>query len=109
MQLVEHMENLPTETGRQPDIVVVGGDFNTNPDDLRFVSEKTLGVFKTAGFSNPLMDLPREQRVTIPGEGRYPAATFDHILIRGSRPNRANVVNSTVSDHRPVTVTLSVP
>ena len=47
MQLVEHMENLPTETGRQPDIVVVGGDFNTNPDDLRFVSEKTLGDRKS--------------------------------------------------------------
>lgn len=108
-QLIEQLGKLATDSGIKPDVIVVGGDFNTSPDDLRFASERTLRIFSDAGFVNPLMALAPERRVTIPSEGRYPSATFDHILVlRGSVLETA-VTPSTVADHWAVTVTLKLP
>jgi len=108
-QVLEHIGSVPTETGIRPEIVVVGGDFNTSPDDLRFASEKTLPAFDQAGFLNPILRLPAEQRVTIPAEGRYPPATFDYILTRGVVSAKTTIRKSSVSDHWPVTVVFSFP
>lgn len=107
-QLVEQLHVLATETGIRPDFVVVGGDFNTSPDDTKFASEKTLRVFSDAGFENPLMALPPNRRVTIPGEGRYPAVTFDYILVANAKVSDMRIIPSKASDHWPVTVALAV-
>jgi endonuclease/exonuclease/phosphatase family metal-dependent hydrolase len=105
-QLVEQLRGLAADTVIQPEVIVVGGDFNTSPDDLRFASEKTLRIFSDAGFVNPIMTLLPDRRITIPGDGHYPPATFDHILVRQTKVPKAIVTPSPVSDHWPVTITL---
>ena len=85
--------------------VVVGGDFNTNVDQADFVSEKTLGIFTGAGFSNSFGTLPLAKRVTHPGKGRYPDATFDYLWMKGMKAVGVPEITGTVlSDHWPVTV-----
>ncbi len=63
--------------------VVVGGDFNTNDDDLEYVSEATLRSFYGAHFRSCFRDLRRDQKVTRPGTNGFPDMTFDYILYRG--------------------------
>ena len=62
---------------------VVGGDFNTNDDDLEYVSEATLRSFYGAHFRSCFRDLRKDQKVTRPGSNGFPDATFDYILYRG--------------------------
>jgi endonuclease/exonuclease/phosphatase family metal-dependent hydrolase len=107
-QLVEQLRGLVADTGLQPDVIVVGGDFNTNSDDLRFASEKTLRIFSDAGFVNPLMSLSPDRRITIPSAGRYPPSTFDYILVHRAKIVKTAVTPSVVSDHWAVTTTLEV-
>lgn len=90
-------------------IVVVGGDFNTNPDQSSFVSEKTLQLFKVEGFLSGFENLPLESRVTHPGKGRYPNATFDYIFVKGNKASKPEILSSPVSDHYPVTRVLELP
>lgn len=90
--------------------VIIGGDFNTNPDQELFVSKKTLRTLVDAGFSNPLAALPKEKRVTHPGTGRYPDATFDYLFSKGIKPaGPAEILPTTVSDHFPVTMEFQRP
>ena len=63
--------------------VVVGGDFNTNDDDLEYVSEATLRSFYGAHFRSCFRDLRRDQKVTRLGTNGFPDMTFDYILYRG--------------------------
>ena len=108
-QILAHLKTVQVELGITVDCIIVGGDFNTGPDDLRFVSEGTLPTFHRAGFDNSLLKFTREHRITIPASGRYPAATFDHILVfGGSNEPIAEVHKSNVSDHYPVTVEITL-
>ena len=102
-QLVTHAgEMQKTFTGLNS--VVVGGDFNTNPDQAEFVSERTLGIFTVAGFLNAFDGVPLRDRITHPGKGRYPDATFDYLFLKGVEPVGApEITRSSVSDHWPVT------
>ena len=63
--------------------VVVGGDFNTNDDDLEYVSEATIRSFYGAHFRSCFRDLKKSQKITHPGTNGFPDATFDYILYRG--------------------------
>lgn len=89
--------------------VIVAGDFNTNEDDLAFVSEATLRSFFAAHFSSCFTGLKKNERVTHPGNGQYDDATFDYILFRGfSRKRAVKIFSGTgISDHNIVTVNLS--
>jgi len=79
---------------------IVAGDFNTNRDQELFVSEATLGTFEKAGFSDPLARRPLSERVTHPGSGKYPDATFDYVLAKGLRAVATpEIIKSSVSDH----------
>jgi endonuclease/exonuclease/phosphatase family metal-dependent hydrolase len=89
--------------------VVVGGDFNTTPDDPRFRSEQTLLVLKQA-FSWCWENVPPANRVTIPGHGRYPDATFDGFFVKNCTINSIDVTDTRqTSDHRAVRMVITVP
>jgi endonuclease/exonuclease/phosphatase family metal-dependent hydrolase len=109
-QLLDHesaMEQLYSKAGKVS--VVLAGDFNTSPDDSRFESEKTFH-FLTKNFSWCWKQTPQANRVTLPGHGRYPDATFDGFFVKNCTLISIDVVNTgNVSDHRPARMLISVP
>ena len=88
--------------------IVVAGDFNTDTDDARFISEATLRSFYGAHFRSCFRGLKPEDRVTHPGTGSYPDATFDYILYFGfgDMTGRYLFPGSPYSDHNFVAITL---
>jgi endonuclease/exonuclease/phosphatase family metal-dependent hydrolase len=88
--------------------VIVGGDFNTNDDDLEYVSEATLRSFYGAHFRSCFRDLRRDQKVTRPGTNGFPDATFDYILYRGFERivSRKIYPGEPLSDHNLVALRL---
>jgi endonuclease/exonuclease/phosphatase family metal-dependent hydrolase len=88
--------------------LVVGGDFNTTPDDPKLSREMTLVRLEHAGFSNVIASLPPGKRVTLPGNGKRPDATVDY-LFTSEVPRVANVriVPASISLHNPVAGDLS--
>lgn len=109
-QLLTHeaeMERTYSRIGKVA--VVVGGDFNTSPDDPKFAEEQTFPILRSA-FSWCWEGKPLRERITIPGHGRYPDATFDGFFTKGCRINSIQVLDTgTTSDHRPVKIMISVP
>ena len=83
---------------------VVAGDFNTALEDPRFAEEGTLRILLDAGFRDAFEGIPESERPTLPANDFYPAATFDHILVRGLPPPLARSVGADIrtSDHRPL-------
>jgi endonuclease/exonuclease/phosphatase family metal-dependent hydrolase len=101
------MENIYSKIGKVS--VVVGGDFNTTPDDSRFTSEQTFSLLAKI-FSWCWQGIPPANRVTIPGRRRYRDATFDGFFVKNCRIIAVEVVNTgEVSDHRPVQMLISTP
>ena len=88
--------------------VVVGGDFNTNDEDLEYVSEATLRSFYGAHFRSCFRDWRKEQKVTRPGTNGFPDMTFDYILYRGFERivSRKIYPGAPVSDHNLVALRL---
>jgi endonuclease/exonuclease/phosphatase family metal-dependent hydrolase len=88
--------------------VVVAGDFNTDTDEARFISEATLRSFYGAHYRSCFTGLKPEDRVTHPATGPYPDATFDYILYWGfgDMTGRYLFPGSPYSDHNFVAVTL---
>ena len=88
--------------------IVVGGDFNTNDDDLEYVSEATLRSFYGAHFRSCFRDLKKSQKITHPGSNGFPDATFDYILYRGFERiiSRKIYPGAPVSDHNLVALRL---
>ena len=88
--------------------VVVGGDFNTNDDDLEYVSEATLRSFYGAHFRSCFRDWTKERKVTRPGTNGFPDMTFDYILYRGFERivSRKIYLGAPLSDHNLVALRL---
>jgi endonuclease/exonuclease/phosphatase family metal-dependent hydrolase len=109
-QLLTHeaeMEKTYAKVGKVA--VVVGGDYNTSPDDPRFAEEQTFLILRSA-FSWCWDGKPLSARITIPGHGRYPDATFDGFFTKGCRIDSVQVLDTgTTSDHRPVRMLITVP
>ena len=104
-QLLAHMKDMERAYGKLGSITwLVGGDFNTAPDDPRFKNEKTLATLTAGGFRWSWQGMPLEQRVTLPPDERFPAACFDHIYYRGAALRKAEVIvtDDKSSDHRAV-------
>jgi endonuclease/exonuclease/phosphatase (EEP) superfamily protein YafD len=101
---MDHVRELQRRILPSVKAVVIGGDFNTNKDQALFVSEQTLDGF-ASGFpdSTPLL-----QRITHPGKGAYPDATFDYIFAKGLAPTKCRTLKTSVSDHLPVTCDLKI-
>ena len=111
-QLRAHMRDMEAAYGKLGSIAwVIGGDYNTAPDDSRFKDEKTLKSLTNDGFQWTWEGMPLEQRVTLPPDKRFPAACFDHIYYRGATLRKAEVVETSdkSSDHRAVRAELLLP
>jgi endonuclease/exonuclease/phosphatase family metal-dependent hydrolase len=104
-QLVAHMNAMTNAYGKLGALNwLVGGDFNTAPDEPRFATEKTLPSLRGQGFQWCWEGIPFSSRVTVPGDSRYPPASFDQIFFRGVNLTKACVTNTSPqsSDHRAV-------
>jgi endonuclease/exonuclease/phosphatase family metal-dependent hydrolase len=110
-QLLSHMKAMNNAYGKLGALTwIVGGDFNTAPDDPRFAAEKTIPHLLTDGFRWGWEGIPFASRITVPADMRYPAACFDHIFFRGATLVKAWLGNTSPqsSDHRSVNATLSL-
>jgi len=107
-QLLNHMHAVIAPSMPMVKSFVVGGDFNTNLDQIEFAQEKTLPTLTAAGFRNVWEGAPLLQRVTHPGSGPYPDATFDYLFAFNLLPSKAQIIPSKASDHYPVTCDFSL-
>ncbi|HSP44793.1 MAG TPA: endonuclease/exonuclease/phosphatase family protein [Chthoniobacterales bacterium] len=111
LQLVAHMKAMENAYGKLGALSwIVGGDFNTAPDEPRFDGEKTVPALRGAGFRWCWDGIPFTSRITIPADLRYPAACFDHVFFRGASLVKPWVANTSAqsSDHRAVNAVFSL-
>jgi endonuclease/exonuclease/phosphatase family metal-dependent hydrolase len=104
-QLAAHMRAMDDAYGKLGTVsCIVGGDFNTAPDDSRFAAEKTTRMLRDNGFSWCWQDVPFPRRITLPADKLFPAACFDHIFVRNGKFNSAQVieVSRRSSDHNAI-------
>ena len=107
-QLLTHVHDVIGRSMPMVKSFVVGGDFNTNPDQPDFAEEKTLTALTAGGFRNSMEGAPLPQRITHPGSGPYPNATFDYLFGSNFTAAKAQITPSHASDHYPVTCDFSV-
>ncbi len=90
---------------------IVGGDFNTSPDNVKLAAEKTMPALRGEGFSWIWENVPFAKRYTRLPDRRYPPACDDHIFYRGLRLKEAAVLNTSAqsSDHRAIEATFELP
>ena len=86
---------------------IVGGDFNTSPDNPKLAAEKTMPALRGEGFSWVWENVPFPKRYTRLPDRRYPPACDDHIFYRGLTLKNAAVLNTSAqsSDHRAIEAT----
>lgn len=103
-QIIDHSRAIEQTILPSVKHIVIGGDFNTNRDQSLFISERTLTAMNTAGFVDAFSGFSLSNRITHPGSGRYPDATFDYLLFKNLKTTGTPAITaSRVSDHRPVT------
>jgi endonuclease/exonuclease/phosphatase family metal-dependent hydrolase len=107
-QLLNHVRDVIAPAMPMVKSFVVGGDFNTNLDQPDFAAEKTLAKLTAAGFRNSMEGAALFQRVTHPGKGPYPDATFDYLFGSNLVPAKPHITASKASDHYPVTCDFSL-
>lgn len=111
-ELVSHMKAMKETYGKLGALTwIVGGDFNTTPDEPRFAGEKTLPYLLKDGFSWAWHGIPLSSRATVLPDVRHPATYFDQVFYRGATLIKAWVANTSPesSDHRAVNVALNLP
>jgi endonuclease/exonuclease/phosphatase family metal-dependent hydrolase len=109
-QLIAHMKAMENAYGKLGALTwIVGGDFNTAPDEPRFAGEKTVPSLRAVDFRWGWEGIPFTSRITVPADLRYPAACFDQIFFRGATLVKAWVATTSPqsSDHRAVNATLN--
>jgi len=106
-QLLNHVRDVIGRSMPLVKSIVVGGDFNTNLDQTEFLEEKTLPKLTAAGFRNSVEGAPLTARITHPGSGPYPDATFDYLFASNLVPAKPLITASKASDHYPVTCDFS--
>jgi endonuclease/exonuclease/phosphatase family metal-dependent hydrolase len=110
-EVVSHMRAMKEIYGKLGMLSwIVGGDFNTTPDEPRFAGEKTLPFLFNDGFSWAWQRIPLSSRATVISDVRHPATYFDQIFYRGATLTRAWVAKTSreSSDHRAVNVELNL-
>lgn len=110
-QLRAHLGAMQNAYGKLGQITwLIGGDFNTAPDDPRFKQEKTTLDVTNDGFGWIWEHTPMSQRITLPPDARFPAACFDHIFFRGAKLLQAEVLPTSAasSDHRAIRAEFAV-
>lgn len=104
-QLAAHMHAMNDAYGKLGSVsCIIGGDFNTAPDDSRFATEKTTRMLRDNGFSWCWQDIPFPRRISLPADKLFPAACFDHIFVRNGKFNSAQVIEMSrrSSDHNAI-------
>ena len=104
-QLIAHIQEINDAYGKLGNVsCIVGGDFNTAPDDSRFAHETTTRLLRDNGFSWCWENIPFAQRITLPADKLFPAACFDHIFVRNAKLNSARVIETSrrSSDHNAI-------
>ena len=102
-KVMRHINESPFNKTNQFKVVIVGGDFNTTLDQNEFASERTLTIFTDNQFESKYEGVDSKQRITIPGKGKYPDATFDYLFVRPKLISSKPIITPvTVSDHYPV-------
>src|SRR5437764_3165249 len=92
-QLTAHMQAMNDAYGKLGTVsCIIGGDFNTAPDDSRFAGEKTTRVLRDNGFSWCWQDIPFARRISLLADTFFPAACFDHIFFLNVKFNSAPVI-----------------
>ena len=86
--------------GRPKRPVIVAGDMNADKWGRKFKDEEMFGMFESAGFSNPLGDLPPDRRGTHPSK-KWGDSALDYVFLRGLRSQRLPHLepNDSLSDH----------
>ena len=111
-QLLAHMKDMETAYGKLGALTwLVGGDFNTAPDDVRFKDDKTTAGLTSNGFLWCWQNMPFQNRVTMPPDKRFPAACFDHIFYRGATLTKAEALSTSElsSDHHAIRAEFALP
>jgi endonuclease/exonuclease/phosphatase (EEP) superfamily protein YafD len=104
-QLIAHIHEMNDAYGKLGNVsCIVGGDFNTAPDDSRFADETTTRLLRDNGFSWCWENISFAQRITLPADKLFPAACFDHIFLRNAKLNSARVIETSrrSSDHNAI-------
>ncbi len=102
-KVMRHINESQINKTNQMEVVIVGGDFNTTLDQNEFASERTLKIFKENKFESGYESVDLKQRITIPGKGKYPDATFDYLFVHPkSISSKPTITPVKVSDHYPV-------
>jgi endonuclease/exonuclease/phosphatase (EEP) superfamily protein YafD len=104
-QLIGHIHEMNDAYGKLGSVsCIVGGDFNTAPDDSRFADETTTSILRDDGFSWCWENIPFARRITLPADKLFPAACFDHIFLRNAKINSARVIQTSrrSSDHNAI-------
>lgn len=110
-ELVSHMKTMKETYGKLGGLTwIVGGDFNTTPDEPRFAGEKTLPYLLQDGFSWAWRGIPLSSRATVLPDVRHPATYFDQVFYRGATLTKAWVASTSPesSDHRAVNIVLDL-
>jgi len=111
-QLRAHIAAMNAAYGKLGTITwIVGGDFNTSPDDPRFAQEMTTRRLLADGFSWGWQNVPFSQRITLPADKFFPSACFDHIFFRNANLISARVIPTSKrsSDHRAIFGSFQLP
>jgi endonuclease/exonuclease/phosphatase (EEP) superfamily protein YafD len=104
-QLIAHIHEMNQAYGKLGSVnCIVGGDFNTAPDDSRFADETTIRILRDDGFSWCWENIPFARRISLPADKLFPAACFDHIFMRNAKLNSARVIETSrrSSDHNAI-------
>jgi endonuclease/exonuclease/phosphatase (EEP) superfamily protein YafD len=104
-QLTAHIQAMNDAYGKLGTVsCIVGGDFNTAPDDPRFAGETTARLLRDNGFSWCWQNILFAQRISLPADKLFPAACFDHIFVRNAKINSARVIETSrrSSDHNAI-------
>src|SRR5437773_11763735 len=82
--------------------IMIGGDFNTNHDQMMFAAKRTLDSLAEAGYHNGFEDLPFSERVTHPGTHGFLDATFDFLFAKRVMESQRTIIPTAASVNRPV-------
>ena len=111
-QLLVHMKAMEAIYGKLGTLTwIVGGDFNTEPNDPRFAAEKSIATFTKNGLLWCWQGVPIARRVSMRLDNRFPPSCFDHIFYLGAKLQKAEVLatSDTSSDHRAIRAEFILP
>jgi endonuclease/exonuclease/phosphatase family metal-dependent hydrolase len=110
-QLIAHMRVMNETYSKLGNLAwIVGGDFNTSPDNPKLAGEKTMPQLRAEGFSWVWENVPFAKRYTRLPDRRYPPACDDHIFYRGLTLRHTAVLDTSpqASDHHAIEAVFSL-